>query len=118
MAQTFEDLVVWQKAHQLTLEIYRLKKDFPKDEVYALTSQMRSAAYSVPSNIVEGYTKRGPKDKLRFYNISEGSLQELKYFVILASDLEYTVEKESLIMKIDEVGKMLSSYSSKIRTNS
>ncbi len=118
MGKSFEDLLVWQKAHHLTLEIYKQTTHFPKSEQYALSSQMRRAAYSVPSNIVEGYTKRGEKDKLRFYNISEGSLQELKYFIILSSDLGYPIDRENLITLSDEVGKMLSSYISKIRSNS
>ena len=82
MGKSFEDLIVWQKAHQLTPDIHKLTNDFPKAELYSLTSQMRRTEHSIPSNIAEGCTKRGAKDKPRFDNIAEGSLQELKYFVI------------------------------------
>lgn len=114
-ASSFEDLIVWQKSHQLVLEIYRLTETFPQSEQYGITSQMRRAAYSIPSNIAEGFAKRGIKDKLRFYNIGQGSLQELKYFVILSNDLEYHQNKTLLIDKLDEVGRLLSSYISKIK---
>ncbi|OEK02040.1 four helix bundle protein [Roseivirga sp. 4D4] len=117
-ASSFEDLVVWQKSHAVVLEIYHLTDSFPKSEQFGLTSQMRRAAYSIPSNIAEGFAKRGIKDKLRFYNISQGSIQELKYFTILSADLKYHDSKELLFNKINEVGKMLSGYVSKISSNS
>mgnify|MGYP000088146631 CR=1 FL=1 len=117
-ASTFEDLIVWQKAHQLTLDVYALTDSFPKSEQFGLTSQMRRAAYSIPSNIAEGFAKRGIKDKLRFYNISQGSLQELKYFMILSADLNYHQSKDSMIDKANQVGKLLSAYISKINSNS
>lgn len=116
-ASTFEDLIVWQKEHQLTLDVYALTDSFPKSEQFGLTSQMRRAAYSIPSNIAEGFAKRGTKDKLRFYNISQGSLQELKYFMILSADLNYHQSKEALIEKVNEVGKLLSGYISKINSS-
>lgn len=114
-AASFEDLIVWQKSHQLTLEVYKLSEAFPPSEQYGITSQMRRAAYSIPSNIAEGFAKRGIKDKLRFYNISQGSLQELKYFIILTHDLKYHKNKISFTHRTDEVGKLLSSYISKIK---
>lgn len=114
-ATSFEDLIVWQNGHQLVLEVYRLTKGFPQTEQYGITSQMRRAAYSIPSNIAEGFAKRGVKNKLRFYNIAQGSLQELKYFVILSSDLEYHQNRTLLTDRLDEVGKLLSSYISKIK---
>ena len=117
-AKSFEDLIVWQKAHALVLDIYHITEAFPKVEQFGLTSQMRRAAYSIPSNIAEGFAKRGVKDKLRFYNIAQGSAQELKYFVVLTSDLRYQTHKTDLLGKLDEVGKLLSSYISKIDTNS
>ena len=116
-AASFEDLIVWQKAHQLTLEIYKVTADFPQSEQFALTSQMRRAAYSIPSNIAEGFAKRGVRDKLNFYNIAQGSLQELKYFVILSSDLGYQDSREGLLQSVTEVGKLLSGYISKIKAS-
>ncbi len=85
----FEDLTVWQKAHQLVLAIYKLTRDFPSEEKFALVSQMRRAAVSIPANIAEGFKKRGKKDKANFYNIAQGSLEELRYYIILSKDLGY-----------------------------
>ena len=70
---SFEDVIAWQKAHALTILVYRLTREFPKDELFGLTSQFRRAAVSVEANIAEGYKKLGKAEKLRFLNISEGS---------------------------------------------
>lgn len=112
----FQDLIAWQKAHALVLEIYSVTKAFPKKEVYNLTSQIRRAATSVAANIVEGYRKKGKADKVRFFNISEGSLDEVKYFLILSKDLEYiAVERYGKLMNLaEEVSRLLSSYSNTI----
>lgn len=109
-AKTFEDLVVWQKSHTLVLEIYRISAAFPKNEMYGLTSQMRRAAVSIPANIVEGFKKHGQADKARFMNIAQGSLEETRYYLILARDLGY-LDSKSLLSQIDEVGRLLGAYS-------
>ena len=88
-AKTFEDLVVWQKAHQFVLGVYRLSRTFPRSETYGLSSQFRRAALSIAANIAEGFRKRGKADKLRFFNIAQGSIEESRYYLILAQDLEY-----------------------------
>src|SRR6185295_220484 len=88
-ARTFTDLVVWQKAHQLVLAIYGLTATFPRYELYGLSSQMRKAAVSIPANIAEGFKKRGKADKARFMNIAQGSVEESRYYLILAADLRY-----------------------------
>ena len=88
-AKKFEDLVVWQKAHQFVLATYRLSRTFPRSETYGLSSQFRRAAVSVAANIAEGFRKRGKADKLRFYNIAQGSIEESRYYLILVKDLEY-----------------------------
>jgi four helix bundle protein len=103
----FEDLVVWQKAHHLVLETYKITRDYPAEERFALSSQMRRAAVSVPANITEGFKKRGLKDKVNFYNIAQGSLEELRYYVILSKDLGYIKENKDTLSAIDEVGRML-----------
>src|SRR6187431_303414 len=90
-SQSFRDVLVWQKAHAFTLSVYRCTEAFPKHELFALTSQLRRAAASVPSNFVEGFRKRTKPDKLRFYNIAQGSADECLYQLILAHDLNYTV---------------------------
>ena len=86
---TFRDLIIWQKAHQLTLQIYVVTKEFPKFELYALSSQMRRSASSIPCNITEGFKRRSNKDSCHFYNMAEASLEELKYQLILSKDLKY-----------------------------
>ena len=70
-AKTFEDLIVWQKAHSLVLDVYRMTRQFPREETYGLTSQLRRAAVSVPANIAEGFKKRGRADKARLMNVAE-----------------------------------------------
>jgi four helix bundle protein len=77
---TFQELEVWQKAHLFVLAVYRLSQSFPKSELYGLTSQFRRAAVSIAANIAEGFRKRGKADKLRFYNIAQGSLEECRYY--------------------------------------
>jgi four helix bundle protein len=108
-AKRFEDLTVWQKAHKLVLEIYKITKDFPSEEKFALVSQMRRAAVSIPANIAEGFKKRGRKDKANFYNIAQGSLEELRYYIILSEDLGYIKKDSNPTADIDEIGKMLHS---------
>jgi len=105
--QKFEDLVVWKKSHTLALEVYGLTKDFPSEEKFGLVSQMRRAAVSVPANIAEGFKRRGTKDKINFYNISQGSLSELQYYLILVKDLGFKVNLDKMNSLISEVGKML-----------
>jgi len=95
-ARDFQDLIVWQKAHQLVLSIYRISKGFPREEIYGLTSQFRRAAISVPANIAEGFKKKGRLDKVRFMNVAQGSLEECRYYLILSSDLEYGDTKKLL----------------------
>src|ERR1700722_1211661 len=115
-AKTFKDLVVWQKAHCFVLAIYSLTANFPRSEIYCLTSQMRRAAISIPANIAEGFRKRGASDKTRFLNVAQGSLEECRYYLILIQDLGYgtTAELDSLL---EEVSKLLVAYASAIESN-
>jgi len=115
-SQTFKDLIVWQKSHNLVLDIYRLSDDFPQREIYSLTSQLRRAAISIPANIAEGYKKTGIADKLRFLNIARGSLEEVRYYLILAQDLRYA-KTDDMSDKLDEVGKLLYGYMKGIVSN-
>ena len=103
----FQDLEVWQRAHQLVLAVYRVTKGFPPDERYGLVSQMRRAAVSVPANIAEGFKRRGRAEKIRFYNISESSLEEVKYYFILSRDLGYIGDLEQLMENAGIVSRML-----------
>ncbi len=113
---SFEDLLVWQKAHKFVLSIYKLTSSFPKDELFGLTSQFRRAALSIAANIAEGYKKKGVKDKLRFYNISQGSIEECRYYLILSRDLNYA-QTDNLKLDLEEVSKMLESYMKSMRNN-
>ena len=113
-SKSFRELIVWQKAHQFVLETYEFTKKFPKEEVYCLTSQFRRAAVSIAANIAEGYKKKGKNDKLKFYNIAEGSLSESQYYCILAQDLNYGDSKELINLSF-EIEKMLVSYCNSIR---
>ncbi len=106
---SFRDLEVWQMAHRLVLMVYQVTGTFPMDERFGLTSQMRRAAVSVPANIVEGFRRQGIQDKLRHYNIAEGSLEELKYFFILAADLNYA-PTDTLIAQAETVGRLLNGF--------
>ena len=112
-AKRFEDLLVWQKAHALVLDLYRVTRRFPREEIYGLTSQLRRAAVSVPANIAEGFKKRGRADKARFMNTSQGSLEELRYYLILSAVLDYanTVSQRT---SLDEVTRMLDAYARSI----
>ncbi|MBR3784257.1 MAG: four helix bundle protein [Bacteroidales bacterium] len=87
--RSYEELLAWQKAHQFVVLAYNLAATFPSYEQYGLCSQFRRAAVSIPANIAEGYKKLGKQDKLRFFNIAQGSLEECRYYCLLAKDLGY-----------------------------
>jgi four helix bundle protein len=112
-AKTFRDLLVWRKAHEFVLEVYRLSVEFPKAEVYGLTSQIRRAAVSVAANIAEGFKRRGKAEKGRFLNIAHASLEECRYYLILAKDLSYGDSSKAEAIG-GEVSRLLESYSSAI----
>jgi len=115
-ARTFEDLLVWQKAHAWVLGVYRFSENFPAKETYALTSQFRRSAVSVPANIAEGFKKAGAADKKRFMNIAQGSLEESRYYLILARDLGYGDSAE-LLQNLEEISRMLDAYTKAIETS-
>jgi len=112
-AKSFEDLIVWQKAHQFVLMVYAITESFPKQEMFGLTSQLRRAAVSIAANIAEGFKKKGKADKARFMNIAEGSLEECRYYLILTNDLKYG-DIAKLKQQIEEVSKLINAYSKAI----
>lgn len=114
---TFKDLIVWQKSHHFVLKIYEMTKVFPREEVYALTSQLRRAAYSIPANIVEGKKKKTVPHQISYINIAEGSLEEVKYFLILSRDLGYITEEKynELLQDAEEIGKLMNGYEKYIK---
>jgi four helix bundle protein len=109
-AKTFQDLIVWQKAHEFVLSVYKLTREFPREEVYGLSSQFRRAAVSVPANIAEGFRKRGKADQTRFLNIAQGLLEECRYYLILTGALGYGYVSD-LHSLLEEVSKTLEAYS-------
>lgn len=115
-ARNFQDLLVWQKAHALVLATYRFSDAFPPKEVYSLTGQLRRAAISVPANIAEGFKRKGPADKLKFLNIAQSSLEECRYYLILARDLSYG-DSTSPLGLLDEVGRLLDGYARSLARN-
>jgi four helix bundle protein len=108
-SQSFREVLAWQKAHAFTLACYRLTESFPKHELYGLTSQLRRAAASIPSNFVEGFRKRSVPDKSRFYNIAQGSADECLYHLILAHDLGYS-DTTALQADLEETCRLLQGY--------
>ena len=118
-SQSFEQLIVWQKAHSYVLAIYKITKQYPKEELFCLVNQMRRAAASITANIAEGYAKISSKDKLRFYNISQGSLEETRNFIILSKDLGYITlqDKEQLGIQAAEISRLLNAYCIELKKN-
>ena len=118
--QDFRQLKVWQKAHALVLEAYRVTGKFPRDERYGLTSQLRRAAASIPSNVAEGCGRGTDADFARFVQIALGSSSELEYWLLLSRDLELLDPRahQAIDMKVTEVKRMLASVLQKLRADS
>ena len=116
---SFESVIAWQLAHKLVLRVYKVTGHFPEEEKYGLVSQFRRAAVSVEANIAEGYKKLGKNDKLRFFNISQGSLEECRDYHILSRDLDflYDGEFEELHKGIEDASKVLNAYCVAIAEN-
>lgn len=114
--KSFSELFVWQEAHSLTLQIYKISQEFPAEEMFGLTSQLRRSASSITNNIAEGYGRAGKKDKQRFYNMSMGSIRELQNQSILARDLQYIRADQfsDINNRALEIAKMLSKYIKKL----
>lgn len=119
MGYSFENIIAWQKAHAFTLLVYKTTRRFPDFERFGLSSQFQRAAVSIAANIAEGYKKIGKADKLRFFNISQGSLEECRNNILQARDLEYLSvdELELLQASIEEASKFLNSYCKAIVNN-
>lgn len=116
----FRKLVVWEKSHSFTLEIYRITNNFPKDEIYGVTNQLRRASTSIPTNIAEGCGRDSSKDFAKFLQIAFGSASEVEYLILLSSDLKYIKSEiyQHLIDNIIEIKKMLSALIKKLRAES
>jgi len=108
-ARSFRDLVVWQQAHAFVLAVYRYMAGLPKPETYGLSLQMRRAAISIAANVAEGFAKRTKPEKARYLNIAEGSVEESRYYLILAQDLGYG-ETQTLTNALEDVSRLLNAY--------
>jgi four helix bundle protein len=106
-SKRFTDLRVWQAAHQVSLEIYRITARFPKEERYGLASLMRRASVSIAANIAEGFGRWSPKDRARFYEVSKSSAEELRHYLILSRDLEFLKPDAGFDDRLDSVCAML-----------
>lgn len=110
--QSFTDLVVWQEAHKLVLMVYKITKEFPKEEIFGLVSQMRRAAISVTSNIAEGFSRHSIKEKIQFYSISHGSLTELQNQLLISKDVGYLDDEKfrEIFNQTISVHKLLNAF--------
>ncbi|MGB8062111.1 MAG: four helix bundle protein [Candidatus Sulfotelmatobacter sp.] len=118
--QNFRNLKVWEKAHSLTLDVYRVSKSFPREEMYGLTSQMRRASVSIGANVAEGPCRRGDVDFARFLQIAAGSAAELEYHLLLSRDLELLEEADyqRVSGEVVEVKRMSAALMQKLRAES
>jgi four helix bundle protein len=118
--QSFRNLKVWEKAHGLTLDVYKLSRTFPREEIYGLISQMRRSSASIGANIAEGTCRKGDVEFGRFVQIAMGSASELEYHLLLARDLELlkSLDYERLAEEVIEVKRMLASLLLKLRADS
>jgi four helix bundle protein len=116
----FRKQKVWEKSHQLTLAIYKASEDFPREELYGLTSQIRRASSSIPANIAEGCGKNGEAELARFFQMARGSASELEYHLLLARDLDFlpVSEYERLTKELGEMQRMLASFINKLKAQS
>ena len=117
--KSYRELIVWQKAHSFVLNVYSFSEKFPKGEMFGLTSQFRRAAISIAANIAEGYAKKSLSDKVRFFNISQGSLEECSYYIVLSKDLNYITEEQSVALEklLGETERILNTYITKIQSS-
>ena len=109
MIKTYKDLKVWQKAHKLVLDVYKISRKLPSEEKFGIIQQLRRSASAIPTNIVEGHERSSTKEFLRFLNIAKSSLEEARYQILLCKDLRFisNTDFKKLDSDCDEIGKML-----------
>ena len=115
----FKDLVIWQRSHNLTLDIYRATQYFPKEEMYGLTSQIRRAVSSIPTNIAEGCGRRTNAELANFLNIASGSASEVEYEILLAKEVGYIAPElyDAWTQEIGEIRSMLAAYMKRLKAD-
>ncbi|PIY11559.1 MAG: four helix bundle protein [Flexibacter sp. CG_4_10_14_3_um_filter_32_15] len=118
MIRTFKDLIVWQEAMELVVEIYKITRQFPKSEIYGLSSQMQRAAVSIPSNIAEGNQRNSIPQYLQFVSIARGSLGELETQIMLSHKLEYLDKKtqDKVILQTEKIGRLMGGLMKSLKT--
>lgn len=116
--QTFTDLIVWKEGHKLVIQVYKVTKNFPAEEIYGITSQIRRASVSVTSNIAEGFSKKNYKEKIQFYYVASASLSEVKNQLLISRDVGYLQVEEynKLVEQIDSAHKLLNRFISTTKT--
>jgi four helix bundle protein len=116
--KSFTDLLVWQESHKLVIMVYKVTKEFPKEELFSLTNQIRRAVVSITSNIAEGFSRQGYKEKSQFYYMALGSLTEVQNQLLIARDLNYLIHTnfDKLVKQIISVHKLLNAFISKTKT--
>jgi four helix bundle protein len=117
MIRGFQDLEVWRKAHKLVLEGYQVTNPFPRSEQFGIVSQLRRAAYSIPSNLAEGFGRRSTKELLQFLTIANGSAEELGYFLILSTDWKFMAPSDLIAMnkEITSIVQMMAALSRSLK---
>lgn len=118
--KTYKDLLIWQKGIELTINIYQLTQSFPKEEIYALTSQLKRSSVSVPSNIAEGFGRNSTKSYVNFLKIARGSLYEMETQLIIAEKINFILDKKLLAIAMEQImeeGKMINAYIKKLEEN-
>ena len=118
-SKTFRDVMAWKRAHEFVLAFYDTKPMFPEDEKYALVPQFQRAAVSIAANIAEGYKKLSKADKLRFFNMAQGSLEECRYYIILSHDVGYYTNEvaNKMWQKLEEASTVLNAYCKAVKEN-
>lgn len=120
MGERYQSWPVWQKAHQLALEIYKVTKKFPKEEIFGIISQLRRAGLSIPTNIVEGYARKNNRVFITFLDTAYGSLAEVEYLLLFSKEVGYLNDKDfdNLISLAKESGGLLWKFKEQVRHNS
>jgi four helix bundle protein len=115
--KSFQDLTVWQEAHKLTLEVYKMTGKFPASEKYGIVSQLRRCGSSVPANIAEGFGRATTRELLRCLQISRRELEETRYFILLSRDLGYVAPKdcEDIGQRCDSIGRLINALGSSLK---
>ncbi len=116
--KSYQDLTVWQKSMELTVQVYQITKKLPKEEMYSLTNQMRRASVSIPSNIAEGQARHSKKEFIQFLRIAQGSKAELETQFLLCLKIGYFIDSEikGIMNLLQEIGKMLTTLIARLRS--